>query len=181
MSKQTVRLVAIASVMLVLVALDYSGFFLESESDDLPESAVMNNAERYLSIIKARGAINAAYAELAAAYAEQVYSMDTFFETAIEPSEAVKQFVKRQAKLYGLKVENLNVGDPQFMGEGVFWFLVDVGFVSYSSKAAINAWQGFADVERGSTWMSFDFSALDDEKKLLLSGQLAVVYVQAVE
>jgi len=180
-SKKTGILTVVALCMLGLVVLDNGGF----ESDNSVEQTSSNvspvKINRLMKVIKAEAEITKVYAQLAPLYAEQVAFMDTVFEADDKPEIAVDKFISKQAELYGLEVKHLNVGKPLFLAEGVFLVLVDVEFLSYSSQAANNALLGFSDAHRGATWKSFRYRAIEDEKKLLLSGQLAILYVRAIE
>jgi len=180
-SKKTGILTVVALCMLVLVVLDNGGLegdsSVEKKSTDV--SAVKVN--RLVKVIKAEASIARVYAQVAPIYAEQVAFMDTVFESDDKPEVAVDKFVSRQAELYEIEVKHLNVGKPLFLAEGVFWVLVDVEFLSYSSHAANNALLGFSDAQRGTTWKSFRYRAIEDEKKILLSGQLAILYVRSIE
>lgn len=181
MSKKTGILTVVALCMLVLVVLDNGGFESDSSKGVTSKDVSSVKITRLMKVIKAEASITRVYAQLAPIYAEQVAFMDTVSETDDTTEVAVDKFVSRQAESYGIEVKHLNVGKPLFLAEGVFWVLVDVEFLSYSSQATNNALLGFADAQRGTAWKSFRYRAIEDEKKLLLSGQLAILYVRAIE
>jgi|GEM_PF-4316462 len=179
MSVKTLSLLGLAAVLAFLLYLDSSGV---SDSGTSTSVALrQRNIENYARIVKAEQAINRAYQAAALPYAERVALLDSFVADNDKPEQAVEDVLRRVIGAYDVSVESLSVATPRVLGDGVFWVDVDVALQSFSSEDIWKVFLLLADKQRGFAWTSFDFKAEQAEKAVYLSGQLAVVLVQAVE
>lgn len=180
-SVKNIFLITVALVLAVLVYLDYSGDESDSPATAAADAGTMEKVQKLARIVNSERAINDAYGQMALPYAQRIALMDTFTVEKGEPGAQLENVIRQLAEQYEATVEQLSIGTPQLLSDGVFWLQADVEISSLSSNGIWSIFLTLAEHQRGFTWKSFKLRALTDEKKVLLSGQLAAVLVQAAE
>lgn len=180
MSVKNIFLIAVALVLAYLVYLDYGG-----DESDTPaagsDTGAMEKVQKLARIVNSERAINEAYGQMALPYAQRIALMNTFVLEKGEPGSQLSGVVRQLAEQNEVTVEQLNIGTPQVLSDGVFGLQADVELSSLSSNGIWSIFLALAEQQRGFMWKSFKLRALTDEKKVLLSGQITAVLVQAVE
>lgn len=179
MSIKSIALAAVAVVLAYLVYLDYGAD--ESESPTKADLGSMEKVQKLVGVVNAEQAIINAYGRMSLPYAELMALMDTFVVKKGDPGVQLDGVVRKLADQYDVTVDQLNIGAPQLVGDGVFLLQADVEMSSWSSHGLWSLFLALSESQRGFSWHSFKLRAVAEERKILLSGQLMALLVQAVE
>lgn len=180
MSVKTLTLFSVAFVLAYMVYLDYSGGETES-TVTVDDVGSVEKLQKLARIVNAEREINAEYGELSMPYAQRMALLSTFVVDHGDAAAQLATIIRQLSEQYNVKVEQLNIGSPQLLSDGIFWLQADIEMSSLSSNGIWSVFLNLADHQHGFEWKSFKLRALTDEKKVLLSGQLVAVLIQAVE
>lgn len=179
MSVKTAGLFVVSLVLAYLVYLDYG----DDESENPVETAELttDKLQKLIRIVNAEKAINYTYAEMSIPYAQRISTMDTFVLAPGSPETQLADIVHQLAEQYTVTVEQLNVGSPHLLSDGVYSLQADVEVSSFSNTDMWAFFLRLSEHKNGFGWKSYKIKALTDDKKILLSGELAAILVQSVE